>query len=232
MMVDVATGWVEPAAALGRSFRAISHGFRHIEQRLPFRVLEAHPDNGAEFFSHHMARFWPELFPGVDLSRSQPYHKNDNRFVEQKNGNLVRGYIGYDRLDTADQTLALDAILDLLWLYMNLFQPVMRLCGKHVVTEKDGSQKTIREYDRARTPLERLAASGVLSPERLRELEELRRRTNPRSLRQQIHEAICALFRMPNATPGLTEDVFETLVDATTSRKEEGIPVTLSFEPR
>ena len=165
MMVDVATGWAEPAAALGRSFRAISHGFRHIQARLPFRVLEVHPDNGVEFFNDHMARFWPELFPDVDLSRSRPYHKNDNRFVEQKNGSLVRAYLGYDRLDTVPQTLALNALYDLLWLYTNFCQPVMRLYGKHVITAEDGSQKTIREYDRARTPFDRLAASGVLPPE-------------------------------------------------------------------
>jgi hypothetical protein len=230
MMVDVATGWVEPAAALGRSFRAISHGFQHIQERVPFRVLEAHPDNGVEFFNDHMARFWPKLFPDVDLSRSRPYHKNDNRFVEEKNARLVRAYLGYDRLDTVRHTLALDALYDLLWLYTNFFQPVMRLCSKQVVTADDGSQKIIREYDRARTPLQRLAAGGVLPPDRLRQLEQLRLRTNPRRLRQQIHQAIGALFSLPNATPGVTEDVLATLDTTNASGKEEGSPATLSVE--
>lgn len=230
MMVDVATGWVEPTAALGRSYLAISHGFRHIKERVPFCVRELHPDNGVEFFNDHMARFWPEFFPGVDLSRSRPYHKDDNRFVEQKNGRLVRAYLGYDRLDTVRQTLALDELYNLLWLYTNFFQPVMRLCGKRVVTADDGSQKLICEYDRARTPLQRLAESGVLPSEQQCELEDLRLRTNPRRLRQQIHAGIRALFAMPNATPGVSEDVPSTVVPIRNPRKEEGIPVTISPE--
>jgi hypothetical protein len=230
-MVDVATGWVETSAALGRSFRAISHGFRQIQERLPFPVLELHPDNGVEFFNDHMARFWPSLFPDADFSRSRPYHKNDNRFVEQKNGQLVRGYLGYDRLDSVDQTLALQTLYDKLWLYNNLFQPVTRLCGKHLFTAEDGSQSIVREYDRARTPLARLAATGALPPERLRELEALRLRTNPRRLRQEIHADIAALFKLPSADDGASHDVLQTLTPIA-PRKEEGTLVTLSVEPR
>lgn len=226
-MVDVATGWVEPAAALGRSYRAISHGLTLIQQRLPFPVRELHPDNGAEFFNDHMARFWPRLFPDADLSRSRPYHKNDNRYVEQKNGQLVRGYLGYDRLDSAAQTLALQALYDKLWLYTNFFQPVTRLCGKRTITAPDGSLRFVREYDRARTPFARLAATGVLSPEQLGQLEALRLRTNPRRLRQEIHADIAALFKLPSAAEGVSHDVLQTLT-ITTSRKEEGTPVTLS----
>jgi len=226
-MVDVATGWVEPAAALGRSYRAISHGLTLIRRRLPFPVRELHPDNGAEFFNDHMARFWPRLFPDADLSRSRPYHKNDNRYVEQKNGQLVRGYLGYDRLDSAAQTLALQALYDKLWLYTNFFQPVTRLCGKRTITAPDGSLRFVREYDRARTPFARLAATGVLSPEQLGQLEALRLRTNPRRLRQEIHADIAALFKLPSAAEGASHDVLQTLT-ITTSRKEEGTPVTLS----
>lgn len=222
-MVDVATGWVEPAAALGRSFRAISYGFRLIVGRLPFAVREAHPDNGSEFFNDHMARFWPELFPGVQLSRSRPYCKNDNRFVEQKNGALVRGYLGYDRLDAAAQAIALNALYDKLWLYTNFFQPVIRLRTKYATTARDGSTRFVREYDRARTPFDRLSTTGTLAPERLQQLQELRQRTNPRRLRQEILDAITDLFKLPNATPGVTEDVFATL-DAQPTRERRGHP--------
>jgi hypothetical protein len=225
-MVDVATGWVELSAALGRSFRAVSHGFRLIQERLPFSVLELHPDNGAEFFNDHMARFWPSLFPDADLSRSRPYRKNDNRFVEQKNGQLVRGYLGYDRLDSRDQTLALQALYDKLWLYNNFFQPVTRLRDKRFITREDGSQSIVRDYDRARTPFARLVATGALPPERLRELEELRQRTNPRRLCHEIHADIAALFKLPSAADGACHDVLLTI-----TRKEDGIPVTLSSEP-
>jgi transposase InsO family protein len=69
-------------------------GFRRILERLPFAILELHPDNGSEFFNQHLVRFWKDTVKGVQLSRSRPYHKNDNRFVEQKNSSLVRHYFG------------------------------------------------------------------------------------------------------------------------------------------
>jgi hypothetical protein len=56
-------------------------------------VLELHPDNGSEFFNHHLLRLWKDIVKGVKISRSRPFHKNDNRFVEQKNATLVRAYL-------------------------------------------------------------------------------------------------------------------------------------------
>src|SRR5579864_3712613 len=78
-LVDVATGWSERVAVLGRGQAAIEAGFRRILERLPFPIHELHPDNGSEFFNHHLVRFWKEKVTGVQLSRSRPYHKNDNR---------------------------------------------------------------------------------------------------------------------------------------------------------
>jgi hypothetical protein len=91
-MIDVATGWSERVAVLGRSFRVMEAAFLHILARLPFPILEIHPDNGSEFFNHHMLRFWGQIVQGVKLSRSRPFHKNDNPRVEQKNATLVRAY--------------------------------------------------------------------------------------------------------------------------------------------
>lgn len=91
-MIDVATGWSERAAVLGRSYRVMEDAFRRILVHLPFPVREIHPDNGSEFFNHHLLRFWKDTVQGLQLSRSRPYKKNDNRFVEQKNSTLVRAY--------------------------------------------------------------------------------------------------------------------------------------------
>jgi hypothetical protein len=115
-MIDVATGWSERRAILGRSYLVVSDAFNQILAHLPFQVREIHPDNGSEFFNHHMLRFWRGLKPKPELSRSRPYHKNDNRFVEQKNSTLVRAYLGYDRLDTVAQTLAVNELYEKMWL--------------------------------------------------------------------------------------------------------------------
>jgi len=99
-MLDIATGWSECVAILGRSYLVMQAGFERIEGRLPFPIIELHPDNGSEFLNAYLLRFWKERTQPLDLSRSRPYHKNDNRFVEENNYSLVRTYIGYNRLDT------------------------------------------------------------------------------------------------------------------------------------
>jgi hypothetical protein len=211
-MLDVATGWSERRAVLGRSYVVMEHAFRHTLRRLPFPVLEIHPDNGTEFFNHHLLRFWKELVQGVSLSRSRPYHKNDNRFVEQKNDTLVRAYVGYERLDTVAQTLALNRLYDKMWVYYNLFQPVMRLTEKTVIRQEGQPPRVKRRYEPARTPFDRLCATGVILPSHRQQLEALRDRTNPRQLRQEIYDLIDHLFSLPNAGPEVYQDVRLTLV--------------------
>lgn len=212
-IIDVATGWSERVAVLGRSYLVMGHAFRTILRRLPFQVREIHPDNGNEFFNHHMLRFWGQLVPQVTLSRSRPYHKNDNRFVEQKNATLVRAYLGYDRLDSVEQTLALNRLYERMWIYYNLFQPVMHLEEKEVIRKEGEPNRVRRRHDEARTPFDRLRATNCLLPEHRAALETLRDQTNPRLLRQQIYDALDALFSLPGAASGAVQDVRQTLLD-------------------
>jgi len=191
-LVDIATGWSERVAVLGRSQAAMVAGFRRVQQRLPFPITHLHPDNGSEFFNHHLLRYFGEEISGLKLSRSRPYRKNDNRFVEQKNSTLVRAYVGYQRLETAGQWVALNALYDQLWVYYNLFQPVLHLIGKEV---KDG--KLHRRWDQAQTPYQRLVASGTLAPEQQERLAALYASTNPRQLREEIYQAVEQLWQSP-----------------------------------
>lgn len=207
-MVDVATGWSECAAILGRSFLVMEDGFQRILNRLPFPVLELHPDNGAEFFNHFLLKFWKDKLKGVELSRSRPFQKNDNRFVEENNFSLVRAYIGYQRLDTVEQTKRLNQLLDLLWLYHNFFQPVMRLTDK-IPTADPLHPK--RLYDQAQPPFDRLVAKGVFSPHQVQQLHDLREATNPCLLRRQIEALTIQLFNLPTARLGVSEDVRQTI---------------------
>jgi len=74
-MIDVATGWSERVAVLGRSYLVMSDAFRYIRQRLPFAMLELHSDNGTEFLNQHLLRFWKEEVPELYLTRSRPYQE-------------------------------------------------------------------------------------------------------------------------------------------------------------
>jgi hypothetical protein len=210
-MIDVATGWSERVAVLGRSYLVMEAAFRRCVTRLPFPVIEIHPDNGSEFFNHHLIRFWKDAVCGVQLSRSRPYHKDDNRFVEQKNFSLVRAYLGYDRFDAVAQVLAANTLYDKMWIYYNLFQPVMHTVEK-VVTPTNGQQTRVkRRYDQAQTPFDRLCATSAISPSRREELERLRDQTNPRRLRLEIYDCLDDIFTLPGADAGGSQDVYEIL---------------------
>jgi len=210
-MIDVATGWSERVATLGRSYLVVADGFERSLNRLPFAVREIHSDNGSEFLNHHMLRFWPNIDPAIDLSRSRAYKKNDNRFVEQKNSSLVRAYLGYQRLDTVAHTQFLNCLYDNMWLYYNFFQPVMRLVEKIVVPRPEKGNHIKRKYDQAKTPFERLCATNCLDEQLRVQLEQRRNATNPRQLRHEINAGLLRLSRMPKADPARSEDVYLTL---------------------
>jgi len=154
-------------------------------------------------------QFWGHTFPGLQLSRSRPYHKNDNRFVEENNHSLVRAYLGYDRFYTVAQTNLINQLYEKLWLYHNLFQPVMRLKEKIFDPEVKGRIKRI--YDEATPPFDRLCSQDVLSPVKQAQLAALRNHTNPCALRSQIELLIEELHSLPPAEDGQSEEVRLTL---------------------
>lgn len=193
-LVDIATGWSERVAILGRGQQVMEAGFRQVVARLPFPIRHLHPDNGSEFFNHHLVRFWGEEITGLTLSRSRPYQKNDNRFVEQKNDTLVRagcprGRIGYDRLDTIAQRDALNLLYEQLWVYYNLFQPVL-----HLIAKERQADRVIRKWDDAQTPYQRLVAAGGIDAATQTRLAALYAATNPRHLRREIYAGLARLW--------------------------------------
>lgn len=189
-LIDVATGWSERVAILGRSQRRMEEGFRRVLARLPFPIKELHSDNGSEFLNDHLVRFFGRAITGLELSRSRPYQKNDNRFVEQKNATLVRAYVRTVRLDTPAQIAALNTLYDQMWVYYNLFQPVLHLTEKVL----RGTRVT-RRWDLAQTPLTRLLATEVLPVARRDALAAQVAATNPRALRQTIYASLRTLLQ-------------------------------------
>jgi hypothetical protein len=211
-MVDVATGWSERRAVLGRSSLVMEDAFRHILAQLPFTVREIHPDNGSEFFNYHLLKFWGEAAGHIRLSRSRPYHKNDNPLVEQKNGSLIRAYLGHERLDTVAQTLLLNTLYEKMGHYYNLFLPVMHLAEKiSLPMTEDQPARVRRRYDQPRTPFQRLCETEAITHHQRDRLLSLRQSINPRQLRQEIYALRDELFSLPNAQQELTENVHDTL---------------------
>ena len=97
------------------------------------------------------------LFRSITFTRIRPYRKNDNCFVEQKNYTVVRRFLGYARYDTDKQLIIIKEILKLVEVYVNFFQPVMKLKSKQRI-----GTHVKKTYDTAKTPYQRLLESGVL----------------------------------------------------------------------
>ena len=219
-LVDVATGWSEITAVYGNAYTAMKDGFDFLLSRLPFPVLEFHPDNGPEFMNGLLIKYWRELVPNLSLSRSKPYRKNDNRFVEENNHSLIRAYVGNGRFDSAIQLQTLRDLENLLWIYHNLFLPCMRL--KEKVVSVEGHLR--KKYDKALTPLDRLLASELSDKSKLQKLADFRKTINPLLLREQIDLLIQELLSLPCLEPSDRVDV------RTTFRNLKDSSVTLSFE--
>jgi hypothetical protein len=186
-------------------------------------VLEFHPDNGLEFLNHFLLTYWKQAVPHLALSRSRPFHKNDNPFVEEKNGSLVRGYIGFARLDTVAQTNLLNQIYDRMWLLHNFFHPVMR-------RQDHGGPTDCRGFDRPTPAFDRLCACNGLPAVQREALANLRQTTNPLELRDQIHDLLDRLDRLPRAKPLSTQDVHRTLFQPSQPIPVSLRSVTLSIE--
>jgi transposase InsO family protein len=193
-MIDVATSWSERVAVYGRSAREMIRAFEKVLARCPFPIREIHSDNGSEFLNHPLVRFFGKRVTGVKLTRSRPYQKNDNRFVEQKNYTLVRAYLGHERLDTRDQCAFLNDIYDDMWVYYNMFQPVLNQVAKAYERTEEGILRLHRKYDVARTPLERLLSTDALGQNARDELTSTYSQTNPRALKRLIQEQLYCMF--------------------------------------
>jgi len=96
---DVATQWTEMRPAWNKGAHAVCGALKASFSAMPFKILGVNTDNGPEFLNAHLAREFPWLCPGAARSRSRPYLKNDNPYVEQKNGHAVRRILGYGRID-------------------------------------------------------------------------------------------------------------------------------------
>ena len=192
--IDVKTGWSERMAVWGKSYRQMREAFTKFQAQCPIPIKEVHSDNGPEFMNGHLQRFFAHKFQGAEFSRSRPWQKNDNRFVEQKNSTLVRAYLGHEILTTQGQADLLNELYDLMRIYYNDFQPVQRQIERSVHYTAQHKPVLVRKHDTARTPLKRLIDSGVLDPETRALLERTYAQTNPRALKREIQKLLNVIF--------------------------------------
>jgi hypothetical protein len=186
---DLATGWTECLALANKTQFAVSQAVVELRQDLPFALLGLDSDNGSEFINETLLRYCQT--EQITFTRSRPYQKNDQAHVEQKNWSVVRHTIGYDRLDSPEELALLRSIYTDLRLYINFFQPVLKLVGKERV---DG--KTLRTYDQAKTPFRRVLALDSLTIELKARLTAQYVQLNPVTLRASIDAKVAKLWKI------------------------------------
>ena len=188
---DICSGWTENRAIWGRGSLGVLDQVKDIEAHIEFPVLGFDCDNGSEFLNHHLVRYFtdrprqPALF-----SRSRPYAKNDNAFVEQKNWTHVRQLLGYDRLDNPALLPLINDLYANQWsAFTNFFCPTLKLKSKTRL-----NAKLVRRYHFPQTPYDRLLASDHVTPEAKARLTERFRSLNPFALQRTIQAKLRRIF--------------------------------------
>jgi hypothetical protein len=149
VLTDVASGWTECIALPVREQAPIVEAVDGLRARLPFAVLGIDTDNDSAFLNDILFNYCRDQ--GITLTRSRAYHKNDQAWVEQKNGSVVRKLVGYGRLEGLSATAALRRLYESSRLYTNFFQPSFKLTGK----TRRGA-RVHKTYDEPLTPYTRL----------------------------------------------------------------------------
>ena len=190
---DVASGWIELFALPNKAHTWALRSMQSLQSSLPFPLLELHSDNGSEFVNRDTVN-WRDVAKTLLLTRSRPRHKNDNCFVEQKNGAVVRNYIGFARFDSQEEYAALAKVYQSLCPLLNFFIPTKKLLSKSSL-----GPKTIKRYDHPQTPFSRLMESPVLSQEDKDHLSQRRSLLNPVELQYAVHKAVRELLAVHQA---------------------------------
>jgi hypothetical protein len=187
--VDVTTGWTECLPLANRSQRQVSAAIILLRQRLPFPLLGIDSDNDSAFINDNLYRYCEK--EEITFTRSRPYKKNDQAHVEQKNWSVVRRLIGYDRYESPQALALFETIYEDVRLYINFFQPVLKLTDKHRV-----GSKLIKHYDTARTPYRRVLESPEVVDKDKKSLRQLYATLNPVTLRHRIDENVERLWQL------------------------------------
>ena len=186
---DIRSGWTECLALPHRSQIAVSAAMVGLQARLPFPLLGVDSDNDSVFINDTLKQFCET--GKVTFTRARAYKKNDQCYVEQKNWSVVRKTIGYRRYESSAALDLFQAIYADLRLYVNFFQPVLKLVHK----ERQGS-KVHKRYDEPQTPHQRIMASPDVSAKDKLRLQRTYLQLNPASLRRQIDAKLRQLWRL------------------------------------
>lgn len=206
-VTDVATGWTECVAVRNRGQQAVFEALVLARGRLPFALRGIDSDNGSEFINAHLLRYCQQ--EQLTFTRSRPYQKNDQAYVEQKNWTIVRQLVGYDRFESWAAYQALGNLYEVIRLYVNFFQPSMKLVDK----QREGS-KVKKTYDQAKTPYQRVLEAEQVGEAAKEKLRQQYATLNPMALLRQMQRLQEVLWKLVACEPTEAETPQTTLASS------------------
>jgi hypothetical protein len=185
------SGWTEGRAVWNKGAHGVLEQTRDVEDHLPFPLLGMDFDNGGEWMNWHLVKYLQERVAPVKLTRSRPYHKDDNAHVEQKNWMWPRQVLGYNRLGKPEAVPLINRLYKETWGPLhNFFLPSAKLVEK----QREGS-RWVRRHDRPQTAYQRLVSSGQLSKKQARRLREEYEALDPFELARQTEKQLRPILR-------------------------------------
>jgi len=231
VLTDIATGWTECAPLLVREQRLLTEVLSEMRKLLPFALLGLDTDNDSVFMNETVRDYC--LAASVEFTRCRPYRKNDQAWVEQKNGSVVRRAVGYRRFEGLEAAAVLARLYGAMRLFVNFFQPSFKLAAK----ARDGAKVTKRYHPPA-TPCERLMADARTNEEVRRRLATQRSTLDPVRLLQAIRAAQQELVRLADtlvlgdATPPTAPTLEQFLSGLRTAWQEGEVRPTSAPKPK
>lgn len=185
---DVATLWGARRAQWNKGKEQTVRSMEAMNADFPYDICEWHPDTGSEFINW-FCKGWCEK-KGQRLTRSRPNRKNDNCFVEERNGHIVRKWIGYTRFENEEMVDALNELYDVLTPYLNHFIASKRTVSK----ERVGSKWKVRREQKPLTPYERVMGRYDIPQEMKAKLKAEHEALNPLAMKNNIEKLVWKLY--------------------------------------
>ncbi len=201
VLTDIASGWTEAAPLVVRESHLVVETLERIRVGLPFALRALDVDNGSEFVNERLIEYC--LSQGIELTRSRPYRKNDQAWIEQKNGAVVRKLLGYKRFEGIAAAKAITRLYGASRLFVNFFQPSFKLAAKH----REGAQVSKR-YHPPQTPCDRLLQAESMPDSAKKKLREIAGTLDPLKLLEEMRAMQAHLTALADGEilPSMTAD--------------------------
>jgi hypothetical protein len=207
-LTDIATGWTECAPLLVREQTLLVAVLSELRKVMPFPLLGFDSDNDSVFINETLRDYCAAT--GVAFTRCRPYRKNDQAWVEQKNGSVVRRLVGYRRFEGLETARVLGELYATSRLFVNFFQPSFKLAEK----QRDGA-KVYKRYHAPATPYQRLLDEPRTSEQTRQQLQETAAKLDPVRLLRDIRAAQQKLVVLADTVaPAATAEGVQPSLDA------------------